>query len=285
MFVDKKQSLFTIMPCLCNPFEYVIQAVLTVPSETCLKQMFINRLISEKYIRSLLVPDMGRERFSRLHRMSQYKSQQFDISTLKIWCAIIFLIKRDYKTALRVLEELKSCIPPFDLYEPRLYTHENYDADQLNVVKFVISAHDTIRRSREAWMFNKEFIKRKSDALPLAIQIEVYFSHVVFRRVRISPFTCLYYMLFLCYHELKQYCQRDRVFVELENIATDDLKNGHIMNRHHAFNITGHCLLIAKQKDRALKMFKNSHDDLTRKCPTVVQYNSAMWYMKKFLYV
>ena len=198
MFVANKQSLYSIMPCLFNPFDYLIRAVEDVPAETCLKPMFIKRLITEKYIRSLLVPDLGSEHFSRLLRIVHYNNSSFDISTFKIWCAIIFVMKRDYKTALGVFDDLKSCIPPFALCEPHVHISENPEVEILYAEEFANTHHDTVERARKAWKFNIEFIKSKSDALPLAIQIELYFSHVVFRRIRISPVICLYYLMFLC---------------------------------------------------------------------------------------
>ena len=282
MLVESKQFLYSIMPCLSNPLELLIRKVRAVPTKTCFKSMFLKRLISEKYIRSLLVPNLGEEQLARLNRIAHYPSVSFDISTLKIWCAIIHVMKRDYKTALCIVEELESCIPPFALYEPHLYPCGPSETEMLYAEEFVNSDTESIQRARKAWMFNIEFLKSKSDVLPLAIQIELYFCHEIHRRVRISPFTCLYYLMFLCYHELKQYRNRNQVLHELENVAHDYLKNGNIINRQHAYNIAGHCLLIAGKKRRAREMFEYSHRYLTNKCSSLERYNSATWYLQNF---
>ena len=282
MLVESKQFLYSIMPCLSNPLENLIRAVRAVATKTCFKSMFLQRLISEKYIRSLLVPNLGKEQLSQLHRFAHNPSESFDISSLKIWCAIIHVMKRKYKTALCIVEELESSIPSFALYEPSLYPCGTSDAEMLYAEEFVNSDTESIQRARKAWMFNIEFLKSKGDVLPLAIQIELYFCHEIHRRVRISPFSCMYYLMFLCYHELKQYRNRNQVLRELENVARDYSKTGNIINRHHAYNIAGHCLLIAEKKRRAREMFEISHRYLTNKCSSLGRYNSATWYLQNF---
>ena len=286
MFTDSKvkRYLCSIIPCLADPFDYLITNVRAVPTKTCLKPLFIKRMIFEKYLRSVLVPNIGEEHLSRMQRITHYNRPSFDISTLKIWCAIFLIMKRDYTTALSILKELEDRIPLCALYESQghLSDASASDAEKLYAEEFVNSDYDTQQRAMKSWMFTLEFIKSKSDALPLAIQIELYFSHVVYRRVRISPFTCLYYLMFLCHHELKQYVERNRVLHELESVACDTLKCGRLINRHHAFNIAGHCFLIAGQKDLAYEMFVASQYYLIRKCSSLVQYNSAMWYLLNF---
>ena len=160
-------------------------------------------------------------------------------------------MKRDYKTALDIVKDVVS------------------DTGRLYVDEFVNSDTESIRRAWEA--FNIEFLKSKSDLLPLAYQIELYFCHAVYRRIRISPMTCLYYLMFLCYHELKQYDNRNQVLRELENVASA-LKNGNIIIRQHAYNIAGHCLLVAGEKCRARDMFLSSHQYLTNMCSSLNKY-------------
>ena len=225
-FVDSKQFLYTKMPCLANPLGHLIGEVRTVATKTCFKSMFLKRLISEQSLRALLVPDIGNEQLTRLHRIAYNQLASFDILSLKIWCAIIYLTKRDYTTALRILKDGVSGIPPFALFEPSLYRSQISDAEMLYMEEFVNSDTETIQRAREAWMFNIEFLKSKSDILPLAVQIELYFCQAIYRRVRISPLTCLFYLMFLCYHELEQNDNRNQVLHELENVAKDYLKNG-----------------------------------------------------------
>ena len=279
MFVSSKQSLQSVIPCLSDPFDHLIQGIHAVSVNSCLKEMFIDRLQLEKFMRSLLVPKLQKDDLHRLHQFAHNQSASFDLSSHKIWYAIALLMNGDYKVTLRNVNHILSTILPFVLYETPAETSA---AEILYVEEFENSDFETRQRAQKAWMFNMEFTKSNSDSLPLAIQIELYFCHVVYRCVRISPFICLYYLLFLCYHKLQQYEDRDRALRQLERVANDDLKNGLLINKHHAYNIAGHCLLVAEEKDRARDMFRLSHWYLTIKCPSLGQYNSAMWYIQNF---
>ena len=236
-------------------------------------------MLSEKNIRSVLVPDLQKDDFNRFHRIAHNQSVSFDISSLKIVYAIVLLNTGNYKGALRIVKQILSNIPPFVLYEQLAETTE---AKLQYVEEFENSDLETMQRAKKAWMFTLEFTKSESDALPLAIQIELYFCNIVYRRVRISPFVCLYYLLFLCFHQLQRYIDRDRTLCQLITVANDQLKNGETFEKHHALNIAGHCLLIAGKKNRARDTFNRSHLYLTRTCESVRQYNSAMWYIQNF---
>ena len=279
MFVGCKQSLFSVISCLSDPFGHLIRGIRSVPVQTCLKVMFIDRMLSEKYIRSVLVSDLPKDDLNRLHRIAKNQSASFDISSLKIVYGIVLLNMGDYKGALRIVKQTLSTIPLFVLYDPPAGT---YGTEIQYVEECENSDLETKERARKAWMFDLEFTKSESDSLPLAIQIELYFSHVVYRCVRISPFICLYYLLFLCYHQLRRYGDRDRALRKLEETVNDDLKNGLTLEKHHAYNIAGHCLLIAGKKDRACDMFNRSHQYLTDVCGSLNQYNAATWYIQNF---
>ena len=279
MFVGSKQSLYSVIPCLSDPFDHLIMGIRSIPVQTCLKVMFTDRMLAEKYIRSVLVPDLPKDDLNRLHRIAHNQSASFDISSLKIVYAIVLLNMGNYKGALCILKQVLSNIPPFVVYKPLAETTES---ESQYVEEFEKSGLETMQRAKRAWMFDMEFTKSESDALPLAIQIELYFSHAVYRCVRISPFICLYYLLFLCYHQLRRYRDRDRALRQLEETVNDHLKNGLRLERHHVYNIAGHCLLIAGKKNRARDMFNISHQFLTYMCESLNQYNSATWYIQNF---
>ena len=105
MFVDSKQFLYSVLPCLTNPLEHLIREIGALPAKTCFNSMFLKRLMSEQYIRSLLVPTIGIEHLTQLHRIAYNSSESFDISSLKIWCAMIYLMKREYNKALRIAKD------------------------------------------------------------------------------------------------------------------------------------------------------------------------------------
>ena len=121
-----------------------------------------------------------------------------------------------------------------------------------------------------------------TESLPLALQIEFYFCDaLLLRTIHLPPFTCLYYLAFLCHHELCQYANREQALCQLVNVANSAEKCGDGKSMYHTFNITGHCLLVAGKRDQARDMFNRS-DFLTQYNPPHDKYNSAGWYLHNF---
>ena len=114
-------------------------------------------------------------------------------------------------------------------------------------------------------------------SLPLAIQVEIRFSDDSSKGVKISPFTCAHYLMFLCYHELRRYEERDnalRLLIDTID-SLEQLEN----RRYHSFNITGHCLLLAGHTFHACVMFVRSYL-LTQMNKPYDKYNSAIHYLE-----
>ena len=118
---------------------------------------------------------------------------------------------------------------------------------------FLDSDTTVIQRTRKAWMFDLYLTKGIADVVPLAIQIELYFSDPTFY-IQISPLTCTYYLQFLCYHRMCQYDSRNRALQQLIELLTnkEQIKD----ETYDSANIAGHCLLLAGDRAQAWEMFR-----------------------------
>ena len=211
---------------------------------------------------------MGNKGVYEFYQTAKNDSLSFDISTCKLWCAILLYKRRDFLATLDIVNLVQSNIPPYAIYE-------GASAD-LYIDMFLNSDTTTIQRARKAWMINILFSKCMSDILPLGIQIEIYFCDSI---VLYSPFTCTYYLQFLCYHEMQQYDRRDRALQQL--IETVYKPEFYYEAHYNSLNIAGHCLLLAGKRDQAQDMFYRSYTDTQRHSPRD-KYNSALWYLQNF---
>ena len=121
------------------------------------------------------------------------------------------------------------------------------EAEHLYVDRFLHSESSTMERVREAWLCELVVRKSQTKVMPLGIQIELYF-YDAFHHFWLSPFICLYYLQFLCYHELHQYDNRDRALRQLVNVTNNDEQCGDF--RHHSYNIAG-TLPADRREDRS----------------------------------
>ena len=83
--------------------------------------------------------------------------------------------------------------------------------------------------------------------------------------------------MFLCYHELRQYGERDRALRLLIDVVDDPGQHGAAW--YHSLNIAGHYLLLAGQRDSAREMFIISYK-VTQRHPPCDKYNSALYYLQ-----
>ena len=264
----------------------LINQIVSLPCKTCLKSLLLKALlfkseILDKHCRTINTSSLGnRDVYSLLQFTTHDKSLAYDISTSKLWCAMLLLTKKDYASTLRIVNQVLSSIPPYALALACCKSDHNTqnltEAEHLYVDKFMHSECSTIERAREAWLCELIVHKSQTKAMPLAIQIELYFSDDVANLLCLSPFTCLYYLMFLCYHELHQYDNRDRALRQLVDIANNE-RWGHL--HRHSYNIAGHCLLVAGEKDRARDMFLRSYGFTLCQIPSFVKFNSALLYM------
>ena len=143
---------------------------------------------------------------------------------------------------------------------------------------FVNSAMTTTTRAKTAWLFDLVFVKHEFDVIPLAIQIELYFSDAVLC-LHISPFTIAYYLLFMCYHGQRDYGSRNNALLQLIEVTNNEDQYGAFL--HHSYHIAGHCLLVIGDINRARDMFAMSYQ-ITEEISPLSKYNSAMWYLQNF---
>ena len=135
---------------------------------------------------------------------------------------------------------------------------------------------DITERTRTSWLMDLRFTKDMMENVPSAIQIELSFCDLSVG-VCISPFTLAYYLMFLCYDELRQYEDRDRALRLLVDVVNNPEQRGYFC--YYSFNIAGHCLLLAVQIDNAHDMFIRSYK-FTQRCVSE-KYNSALQYLQK----
>ena len=197
-----------------------------------------------------------------------------DISSSKLWLATFLLQQGDYYRSLQNVNDVLSSIPPYALYySGRIKSGD--DSIQLYIDRYCGRNTDILCRAKEAWLLDMKISHREYSFVPRAIQIEL--DHCDPRvGVDISPFIYAYYLMFLCYHVLGQYGERDRALRQLVDTVNDRERCGAYM--HHSLNITGHCLLMAGNVEMARNMFLLSAR-FTQAVPVIDKYNAAYKYL------
>ena len=182
-----------------------------------------------------------------------------------------------FLSTLGIVNEILSSIPPFAICSVNSADRklQSDESKQLYVDMFLNSDTTIIQRARKAWAHNMYISTGMADSMPLGIQIELYFCDC---KVVLSPFTCAYYLQFLCYHEMSQYGRRNRALQQLIEAILD---HDHPNLLFSTFNIAGHCLLLTGQRMQARDMFYMSYTG-TRQVPPHDKYNSALWYLQNY---
>ena len=213
----------------------------------------------------------------KLHLIANNDISSVDISTFKLLYAMVLLMKGDYTACLRTVNDVLSNIPPYALYMSAGIIQSSNESKSLYRHIYQKSDTDIMDRVRTSWLMDLQFTKDMLEKVPLAIHVELSFCDPGIG-VFISPFTYAYYLMFLCYHELRQYGDRDRALRLLIDVVNNPEQNG--VYYYHSFNIAGHCLLLAGQRDRAREMFILSFQD-TQEDPPLDKYNSSLHYLQK----
>ena len=252
--------------------------ILNLPCKTSLKFFLLKYLCLKTHIDSLISLHQGNRKNYILQQINGTNAS-FDISSTKLWYAIMVFKTLDYNSTLSIVNRLLSSIPPFAFYEQM-----SDETKCMYVDKFLNSPCTQIQRAREALLVDIMFEKCMTEIVPLAIQIELYFCRVdglnyIYNRVWLSPYVCAYYLMFLCYHELGQYDNRDHALRQLIDVVNNREQCGG--RRDFSYNIAGHCLLVAGQIDRARSMFIRSRR-FREKLPISEKCNSANWYIRNF---
>ena len=169
-----------------------------------------------------------------------------------------------------------SSIPPYALYHSGYITSGD-DSIQLYVDRYCGRNTDRLCRAKEAWLLDMRITHIEYSFVPRAVQIEL--DHCDPRiGVYISQFTYAYYLMFLCYHGLGRYDDRDRALRQLFYTVND--RERCCTLRHHSYNIAGHCMLMAGYVEMARNMFLESAQ-FTHTLRTTVadKYNAAYKYL------
>ena len=152
-----------------SPYK-AISDILTVYCKSPLKTIMLRKCLLQLIISILRNQcGLGNKGLYQLHQTAQNDALSFDISTCKLWCAILLYKRRYFLSTLDIVNRVLSNIPPF-----AIYAGANKSA-QLYKDMFLNSDTTTIQRARKAWMFEMPFSKCMSEMLPLGIQIELYF--------------------------------------------------------------------------------------------------------------
>ena len=257
-----------------------INTLLSLSCKTLLKTFVLKMYFFRIHFQSLIQNGSGNKEVYKLHRSIQTDVFSYDILSSKLWYAIFLFMKRDYSSVLSITNEILSSIPPFAFFNSAVNQLDN-ENKRLYVDMFLDSDMTVMQRARKAWMNELTLTKDMTDMVPLAIQIELYFSDPL-AVISLSPFTCTYYLQFLCYHRMGQYGRRNCALQQLLDICiTDNLKNAGIAP-HFTLNITGHCLLLAGERALAWEMFNKSYHitlHIASNSP-MHKYNSARWYLQ-----
>ena len=238
--------------------------------ETHLISFAIRTLLTDISISLSYIPlqSVGNKTFYGPRRFLQSNVYGIDISTCRLWYAMLMTKLGHYRLSLRIVNKVLSNISPFALYYSGLSLHRVYYETKEQYVD-MFSRNDTrvIERARRAWMFDLQIRYSHMDMVPAAIQVELLQCDK-FYGLCLSPFVCAYYLIFLYYSGLRQYDNRDRALRQLIDVVNNQEQRGHY--NWHSYNIAGHCLLSVGQTDKAREMFMGSYQ-LTLPGPLIHQ--------------
>ena len=250
--------------------------VLSLSCKTPLQDLVLKGLLFHRYISSATNTWSSRNRCRyKLQQKVPLEMCSFDISTCKLKCAILLYNTGDYHLTLDIINQVLSSIPPFVLHY-----HDSLQTRRLYRDVYRYSSASIIQKANAAWMLPMNFHQMDS-SLPLAIKIELYFQRL---SVKLSPFTCAYYLQFLCYFDLHQYENRDHALEQLVDFAkhaAERVTDGYIYS-FSDLNIAGHCLLLAGRITEARDMFYWSYAIVQQFLPDLQEMNSTRWYLQNF---
>ena len=243
--------------------------------KTPLQNLVLEIFFFNRHLISLINPEdcgSGNKGLYKLLQTAKNDTYCYDLSTCKLWCAILIYMKGDYLSALNIINQVLSNIHPYAMHQLCDSNFASNEAKQLYIDMFLDSDTTIMQRARKAWTLNLYIWENMAEVVPLAIQIELYFCPTY---ISLSPLSCIYYIQFLCYHELRQYVNRDQVLQQLMDTLVCK-KDQCGCSYTSALNIAGHCLLLVGRIGQARDMFFQSY----LIAQEVSWPNSAQWYLK-----
>ena len=224
-------------------------------SSTCLAMFAIRMVCRFIVVRTLYNSSHQSNRY--LHYLMTSLSKNMygtDLASSKLWLATFLLHQGDYCRTLQNVNDVLSSIPSYALYYSGIIW-SGEDSKQLYIDRYCGRNTDVLCRAKEAWLFDMCITLNEYYFVPRAIQIELDNCDPDVG-VYISPFLYAYYLMFLCYHGLGQYDNRDCALRLLVDTVNDRERCG--AGRHHSYNIAGHCMLMAGYVEMARDMFLKS---------------------------
>ena len=233
-------------------------------------------LLSKSVVGDYILKNDNRQMYRSCHYL-WVNTSGFDISTHRLWYAMFMTMRCDYRLSLDVLNTMMSSIPPFALYcGPAGDLRRSNKTKNWYVDVFSRDDEGVATRARKAWMFDIVIMPCDMNMVPVAIQIEL--THCDNKiGVYLSPFVCAYYLMFLNYHALSQYENRDRALRQLIETVNNPEQCGDC--GWHSYNIAGHCLLYMGLYEQARDMFIRSYQ-FTFDFPPFDHLNSARLYLQ-----
>ena len=199
-----------------------------------------------------------------------------DIASCKLWMATFLLQQRESCSSLQTINDTLSSIPSYAIFHSGGINSSDY-SKQLYIDTYCKDNSNIISRAKEAWLTDMFFTPAEYHVLPRAIQVELFYCFKP-AGVLISPFTYAYYLMFLCYHELGCYDNRDRALRQLVDTVND--RERCCVVRYHSYNIAGHCMLMAGCVEMARKLFLESAQfTYSQRSSAYDKYNSAYKYL------
>ena len=126
-----------------------------------------------------------------------------DISSTRLWYAMLITKCGDYHFYLRFVNKVLSSISPFALYFTGGTLRHVSDGTKKRYVD-MFSSNDTrvTERARRAWMIDLRVMPSYMGMVPAAIQVEIVHCEENYS-MSLSPFVCAYYLMFLNYCGLR----------------------------------------------------------------------------------
>ena len=288
-----------LLAILCHSekdiFEYItnfrtkVSKLCPVICKTPLKDILIKRYLQLVHIRELISRCPGNKKEYQLQKFSEKDAFSVDISTGKLWYAFFLMMKGDYNATLTIVNKVLSNITPFSLYFRATFRDSiSLEAERLYKDKFLNWRENISERAKCSWLFDLKCYNNMTHIVPLAIQIELdscdtaYNSSDLIKEYRpvvdLSPFVCAFYLMFLCYHELRQYDERDLALRQLVDATNNPMQWGTFP--YNSYNITGHCLFMAGEITKAQEVFIKSYQS-TLLHPPHDEFNSAAFYLRR----
>ena len=223
---------------------------------------------------------LGNRYVYKMHQLA-HRDISADMVTTGLLFSTLLLKRGKYSSCLRSVYDIISIIPPYALYIGTAVFQWRDDSTEIYGRTFYESNKSITEKAKTAWLFHIHFYNDMMDNVHLAIQIELLHCHDKLG-ICVSPYVYAYFLIFLCYHKLNLYDERDRALQMLLIVVNDPEKSG--LYIHHSYNIAGHCLLLAGKRDSARANFTRSFE-MTDSRPILHKYNSAPFYLQNILWL